>query len=91
MTDDLDNDCGSHTNRDGGKDPAPSVERREALRRFGIYAACTAPAMTVLLASRQSEAGSFFANGDAHRRGHSGLGGGGKGGGGGGGGCGFSC
>ena len=64
------------------------MERRAALRRFGIYAACTAPAMTVLLASRQGKAGSFFANGDAHRRGNSGLGG--KPGGGGGG-CGFSC
>lgn len=57
------------------------LERREALRRFGVYAACTAPAMTVLLASRQSDAGSFFNNGDAHRGGKSGLsGGGGKGG-----------
>ena len=91
MIGDLDNDCEATPTGTGAKDPAPSVERREALRRFGIYAACTAPAMTVLLASRQSEAGSFFANGDAHRRGHSGLGGGGKGGGGGGGGCGFSC
>jgi uncharacterized membrane protein YgcG len=72
-----------------GSAPTPALERREALRRFGIYAACTAPAMTVLLASRQSEAGSFFANGDAHRRGNSGLNGGG--GGGGGGGCAFSC
>ena len=89
MTDHLDN--GPEATPGGGNGPAPAVERREALRRFGIYAACTAPAMTVLLASRQSEAGSFFANGDAHRRGHSGLGGGGKGGGGGGGGCGFSC
>jgi len=61
------------------------LERREALRRFGVYAACTAPAMTVLLASRQTAAGSFFNNGDAHRRGNSGLGAGG------GGGCGFSC
>ena len=87
MTDHLDN--GPEATPGGG--PAPAVERREALRRFGVYAACTAPAMTVLLASRQSEAGSFFANGDAHRRGHSGLGGGGKGGAGGGGGCGFSC
>ena len=51
------------------------MERREALRRFGVYAACTAPAMTVLLASRQGNAGSFFDNGDAHRRGKSGLGG----------------
>ncbi len=77
------------------------LERREALRRFGVYAACTAPAMTVLLASRQSDAGSFFNNGDAHRGGKSGLTGGkgGSGGGGGhgpifgggGGGCGFSC
>ena len=90
MTDDLDNGPEA-TAGWRQRDPAPAVERREALRRFGIYAACTAPAMTVLLASRQSEAGSFFANGDAHRRGHSGLGGGGKGGGGGGGGCGFSC
>ena len=69
---------------------ASGMERREALRRFGVYAACTAPAMTVLLASRQSEAGSFFNNGDAHRGGNSGLagrsGGGGNGGGGGGGG-----
>ena len=87
MTDHIDN--GPEATPGGGSSPAPAVERREALRRFGIYAACTAPAMTVLLASRQSEAGSFFANGDAHRRGHSGLGGGGKGGGGGG--CGFSC
>ena len=71
--------AGSH---EGGK-----VERREALQRFGVYAACTPPAMTVLLASRQSAAGSFFSNGDAHRRGGSGL----PGGGGGGGGCGFSC
>ena len=52
-----------------------AVERREALRRFGVYAACTAPAMTVLLASRQSEAGSFFNNGDANSGGNSGLGG----------------
>jgi uncharacterized membrane protein len=35
------------------------VERREALRRFGMYAAATAPALTVLLASRQSKAGKF--------------------------------
>ncbi|MGE3292312.1 MAG: hypothetical protein AB7O95_13110 [Geminicoccaceae bacterium] len=71
-----------------GSHEGGNVERREALRRFGVYAACTAPAMTVLLASRQSAAGSFFNNGDAHRRGRSGLPGGG---GGGGGSCGFSC
>ena len=41
-----------------GDDKRP-VERREALRRFGIYAAATAPALTVLLASRQSQAGKF--------------------------------
>ena len=29
-----------------------SVERRELLRKFGVYAAVTAPAMTVLLALR---------------------------------------
>ena len=81
MTDHLDQRPGSR-HRVAATAQLPAVERREALRRFGIYAACTAPAMTVLLASRQSEAGSFFANGDAHRRGHSGLGGGGKGGGG---------
>lgn len=68
-----------------------SVERREALRRFGVYAAVTAPAMTVLLASRQSQAGGFSRNGNANRAGNSGLkrrgggGGGGLGGGGGGG------
>ena len=81
-----------------------SVERRELLRRFGVYAAVTAPAMTVLLASRQSEAGGFSRNGHANKGGNSGLGGHGSGGGGGGGGgglflggsgggggCGFSC
>ena len=84
-----------------------SVERRELLRKFGVYAAVTAPAMTVLLASRQSEAGGFSRNGHANRGGNSGLGGRAKGGGGGGGGgggifigggggggggsCGFSC
>lgn len=57
-----------------------AVERREVLRRFGVYAACTAPAMTVLLASRQAGA-----MGIRHK------GGGGGGGGGKGGGCGFSC
>ena len=84
-----------------------SVERRELLRRFGVYAAVTAPAMTVLLASRQSEAGGFSRNGNSNRGGNSGLGGRAKGSGGGGGGgggifigggggggggsCGFSC
>ena len=64
-----------------------SVERREALRRFGVYAAVTAPAMTVLLASRQGHAGGFSRNGNSNRAGNSGLGGrGGRGGGGGGGG-----
>ena len=72
-----------------------SVERREALRRFGVYAAVTAPAMTVLLASRQGHAGGFSRNGNANRGGNSGLGGrggrggGGHGGGGGGGGGGW--
>jgi hypothetical protein len=61
------------------------VERREMLRRFGKFAAFTAPAMTVLMASRQSEAGSFFRNKAHHGQD------GGAGGGGGGGGCGFSC
>lgn len=50
-----------------------SMERREALRRFGVYAAVTAPAMTVLLASRQSQAGGFSRNGNANRSGNSGL------------------
>jgi len=48
-------------------DPAV-VERRELLRRFGKFAAFTAPAMTVLMASRQSEAGSFFRNKAHHGR-----------------------
>lgn len=90
MNGDLDHSPEAAGDAQSGSLSPASLERRAALRRFGVYAACTAPAMTVLLASRQSEAGSFFANGDAHRRGHSGLGG--KGGsGGGGGGCGFSC
>jgi hypothetical protein len=69
----------------GEPDPA-AVEHREMLRRFGKFAAFTAPAMTVLMASRQSEAGSFFRN-----KAHHGRKGGKDGGGGGGGGCGFSC
>jgi hypothetical protein len=66
------------------KDDAQLEQRRAILRRFGAYAACTAPAMMVLMASRQSEAGSFIRKG--------GGGGGGDGSGGAkGGGCGFSC
>jgi hypothetical protein len=105
MSGSVEHDHGEPDAGDALREQVPAVERREALRRFGIYAACTAPAWTVLLASRQSEAGSFFQNGDAHRRGNSGLRGrgghggaggggpnlGGGGGGGGGGGCGFSC
>jgi hypothetical protein len=83
----MTNDAGHGAAPEGAAKDDGGLERREALRRFGVYAACTAPAMTVLLASRQSAAGSFFNNGDAHRRGKSGL----SGGGGGGGGCGFSC
>ncbi len=68
---------------------AEAVERRAILRRFGAYAAFTAPALTVLMASRQSEAGSFKRNGNSDHGGGSVFGGGG--GGGGGGGCAFSC
>ena len=82
----MSNDVGNSEAPEGAAMHEGGLERREALRRFGVYAACTAPAMTVLLASRQTAAGSFFNNGDAHRRGNSGLPGGG-----GGGGCGFSC
>jgi hypothetical protein len=82
----ISDDAGHSETPVGAGTHEDSLERREVLRRFGVYAACTAPAMTVLLASRQSAAGSFFNNGDAHRRGRSGLSGGG-----GGGGCGFSC
>ncbi|HFD16275.1 MAG TPA: hypothetical protein ENJ38_08230 [Rhodospirillales bacterium] len=39
------------------------LERREVLRRFGSYAAYTAPAMMVLLSSRQGRAGSFIRKG----------------------------
>ena len=76
-----------------GELDAAAVERREMLRRFGKFAAFTAPAMTVLMASRQGEAGSFFRDKAHHgRRGGDGrAGAGGNGGGGGGGGCGFSC
>jgi hypothetical protein len=74
-------------NPESGEFDSAAVERREMLRRFGKFAAFTAPAMTVLMASRQSEAGSFFRDKAHHGRN------GGKGGsaGGGGGGCGFSC
>src|SRR4051794_41132684 len=67
----------------GKVETGASVERRELLRRFGVYAAVTAPAMTVLLASRQSQAGGFSRNGHANHSGNSGLGGHGGGGGGG--------
>lgn len=57
------------------------LKRRAVLGRFGIYAMATAPAMTVLLASRQSEAmGSRFdrSGNDSSKRhaGRSGSGGG---------------
>ena len=45
-----------------------TLERRAMLRRFGTYAAFTAPALTVLMASRQSEAGGFSRN-SAHNTG----------------------
>lgn len=38
------------------KPASENLGRRETLRRFGGYAAYTAPAMTVLLASRQGHA-----------------------------------
>jgi hypothetical protein len=61
---------------------ASSVEQRRAiLRRFGVYAAATAPAMVVLMASRQSEAGSFLRNSSHNKSGGSS----------GGGSCAFSC
>lgn len=48
------------TGREGaaGQDEV-RIERRDALKRLGVYAAYTAPAMTVLLASRQGEAANF--------------------------------
>jgi hypothetical protein len=72
---------------ESGEPESAAVERREMLRRFGKFAAFTAPAMTVLMASRQGEAGRFFRNKADHGRN------GGKGGSAGsdGGGCGFSC
>lgn len=62
---------------------AEAVERRAVLRRFGAYAAFTAPALTVLMASRQSEAGGFSRNSNRDGASHGGSSGGG--------GCGFSC
>lgn len=59
---------------------AEAVERRAVLRRFGAYAAFTAPALTVLMTSRQSEAGGFLRSSNRDGASH-----------GGGGGCGFSC
>jgi hypothetical protein len=40
-------------NPESGDLDTAAVERREMLRRFGKFAAFTAPAMTVLMASRQ--------------------------------------
>ncbi len=50
------------------------LERREVLQRFGTYAAYTAPAMMVLLSSRQGKAGSFFRKGGDGGDGGSSLG-----------------
>ena len=55
--------------------PAPRSSAASFCAEFGVYAAVTAPAMTVLLASRQSQAGGFSRNGHANRSGNSGLGG----------------
>ncbi len=53
---------------------AKGLERREVLQRFGSYAAYTAPAMMVLLSSRQGRAGSFFKKGGGKDGGSGSLG-----------------
>ena len=65
MAGELDTNAGAAPAEQATNDQASSLERREALRRFGVYAACTAPVLTVLMASRQSEAGGFSRNGTA--------------------------
>ena len=85
MADDLDTNAGAAPAERATDETAASLERREALRRFGAYAACAAPVLTVLMASRQSQAGGFSRNGNSSRNG------GGSGPISGGGGCGFSC
>ena len=62
MADELDSNVGAAPAEHAPNDTASSLERREALRRFGTYAACAAPVLTVLMASRQSEAGGFIRN-----------------------------
>ena len=62
MAGELDTNAGAAPAEQATNDQASSLERREALRRFGVYAACAAPAMTVLMSSRQSEAGGFLRN-----------------------------
>ncbi len=42
---------------DKKKTEVKSQERREALRKMGLMAAYTAPAMTVMLASKKGNAG----------------------------------
>ena len=41
------------------KNAPKSDERREALRKMGLMAAYTAPAMTVMLASKKGNAGTL--------------------------------
>ena len=91
MSDDTNRPGDANAAEPEAKLTTETLERRAMLRRFGTYAAFTAPALTVLMASRQSEAGGFSRN-SAHNTGGNSFGGGGGGaGGGGGGGCGFSC
>lgn len=48
---------------DQDKSNLKSNERREALRKMGKFAAYTAPAMMVMLASKKGNAGRFSNNG----------------------------
>ena len=59
MSDDANRPGGANAAEPEVKPTAETLERRAMLRRFGTYAAFTAPALTVLMASRQSEAGGF--------------------------------
>ena len=83
MAGELDTNAGAAPAEQATNDQASSLERREALRRFGVYAACAAPVLTVLMSSRQSEAGGFSRNSNRDGASHGGSSGGG--------GCGFSC
>jgi hypothetical protein len=67
MTIGLEKDEGSVMPEECNVQDAATADRREVLRRFGTYAAYTAPGMMVLLGSRQAGAMSS-SNGSSKNR-----------------------